>query len=70
VQSCARFNTALSIPTPPPSGIAQWTTGLHNTAGNVLSYDGRVQQLDSPGLRRALDLPQTDNASKHLIVPR
>jgi len=67
---CSRFNSALSIPTPPRAGIAEWTTGLHGAAGNVLSYDGKVQQLDSGGLRRALDLPQTDNATRHIITPR
>jgi type II secretory pathway pseudopilin PulG len=70
VTSCSRFNTALNIPTPPPAGIAQWTPGLHGSGGNVLTYDGRVQELDNAGLRRALDLPGTDNASKHIITPR
>jgi len=70
VASCSRFLTALSINSPPDVGVVQWTKGLHNQAGNVLSFDGRVQQLDSPGLRKAFDIPNGDNARKHIITPR
>jgi competence protein ComGC len=70
VQGCPRFVIAQSISIPLPPGIGQWTEGLHGGEGNILRLDGRVEQLDNAGLRRALGLPQTDNASKHIITPR
>jgi competence protein ComGC len=69
VSGCSRFNTALVVPRP-PTAIARWTDGLHGTAGNVLSYDGRVQQLDSAGLNSMLNSRLDDNGSKHIITPR
>jgi prepilin-type processing-associated H-X9-DG protein len=67
---CSRFNRALTIFVPLQPGSARWTAGLHGDGGNVLTWDGQVQQADSPGLRRLLDLPGTDNSAKHIITPR
>lgn len=70
VAGCSRFNTALTVLRSPPAGIAQWTSGLHGPAGNVLSFDGRVQQLGREGLNRALERRFDDNGSRHIITPR
>jgi hypothetical protein len=69
VAGCSRFNTALRIPLPASAGV-QWTRELHGDAGNVLTGDGRVQQLDSAGLRQLLKLRFDDAGSKHIITPR
>jgi hypothetical protein len=70
VSGCSRFNTALIVLRSPPAGIAQWTGGLHGSVGNILSFDGRVEQLDREGLNRAFDRHTDDNGSKHIITPR
>jgi type II secretory pathway pseudopilin PulG len=68
VSGCARFGTALIVPS--YSGTAYWTGGLHGTSGNILSYDGRVRQLDTTGLRNALAVALDENSAKHIIKPR
>lgn len=66
---CSRFNTALIVLRPLPADVARWTDGLHGPAGNVLTYDGQVLQLDRGGLNRVF-APVDDNGNKHIIVPR
>jgi competence protein ComGC len=69
VQSCSRFNTALAIPNVAPAGTTRWTAGLHEVAGNVLIWDGRVVQVNSVGLQ-SLFVVGDGNGSKHIITPR
>jgi len=69
--SCSRFNAAryaiLSFADP---GFS-WDTNLHDNAGNVLSADGRVAQVNNEGLRAYLKAPiALDSGGLHFIVPR
>jgi prepilin-type processing-associated H-X9-DG protein len=51
-----------------PSTI-QWTNGLHNSAGNMLLLDGRVEQLSNQDLPAFFMQPVDDNGSLHLLMP-
>jgi len=49
----------------------RWSAGLHNQAGNVLAWDGRVDQLSNPQLQQNLQgLYLEDASSFHFITPR
>jgi prepilin-type processing-associated H-X9-DG protein len=68
---CAVFNTALWISTRPYTGGFLWNTNLHNSKGNFLRADGRVEQLSNAGLAEAIaKYPIDDNGSIHYITPR
>jgi prepilin-type processing-associated H-X9-DG protein len=65
---CSVFRTT-KILVRRPADI-RWSNGLHNLNGNLLYFDGRVEQLDIAGLRAAVATGQDDNGSFHFIVPR
>jgi hypothetical protein len=67
---CSRFNSALSVSTPPRSGAFAWSTNLHRSSGNVLRLDGRVEQFSNLELRAAFGQVTVDNESFHFIIPR
>lgn len=68
-ESCGRFGPALWIIGRASTVGGRWTSALHGYAGNVLGYDGRVQQLDSPGFLQILPRGN-DTGHQHLITPR
>jgi prepilin-type processing-associated H-X9-DG protein len=51
--------------------LSAWTNSIHSEAGNVLFYDGQVEQLSIPGFRKALNAPyrDIDNGFLHLLIP-
>ena len=52
----------------PATTIAGWQGTIHGTNGNILLYDGRVEQVDTPGLRRVfLKYLSGDNDAEHFI---
>jgi len=71
-QSCARFGTALRVSSQPVTPRFQWTNSLHIQTGNLLLFDGRVEQLSNRGLRDTVDtiVRFQDYASLHFITPR
>jgi len=71
---CARFATALVANPPQFPANFKWNDGLHNKAGNLLHFDGRVEQVTNKGLGTSgavlpIDGPG-DLASLHFIKPR
>ncbi|MDB6034598.1 MAG: hypothetical protein JWM16_4936, partial [Verrucomicrobiales bacterium] len=50
-----------------PSVVA-WTNGIHGFAGNVLSADGSVQQVNQNGLKELMKRAD-DNGSAHVVIP-
>jgi competence protein ComGC len=68
---CAVFGSALWVPTRPYTGGFLWTTNLHDSQGNFLRADGRVEQLSNAGLGDAIiSYPIDDSSSIHYITPR
>lgn len=45
-----------------------WTGSLHGQTGNILFNDGRVEQLDTAGLKQAVDW--NFNWNRHVKLPR
>src|SRR6185503_10926453 len=68
--SCSRFNYGLAATRPGGLVNVAWTNALHGVEGNGLGFDGRVQQLNTTELRKAVTQPFEDFASLHLITPR
>ena len=50
--------------------FATWGTNMHSREGNLLMFDGRVEQANPQRLRAAFDLGCDDYLSIHLSVPR
>jgi len=49
---------------------AAWTRGNHGTNGNVVRYDGSVEELDNSGLLRSVNAARVDGADiYHLMLP-
>jgi len=48
--SCSRFTAAWVIQRSPLSRTFEWTSALHEGAGNLLLFDGRVVQVPNHGL--------------------
>jgi type II secretory pathway pseudopilin PulG len=46
-----------------------WTNAVHRENGNLLFDDGQVRQLNSAGLRKALDSEPTDGSIHHFLFP-
>ena len=46
-----------------------WTNAVHRENGNLLFDDGQVRQLNSAGLRKALDSEPTDGSIRHFLFP-
>ncbi len=69
---CSVFNSAWGIGLPYLGANDGWTSGLHELAGNFLSFDGSVVQSDSVGLRAAFNaIERLDGAvSLHFSIPR
>ena len=53
-----------------PAPNLGWTSGLHETSGNLLRFDGHVDQLTSRGLSDAVIQAVADNGSLHFVIPR
>jgi hypothetical protein len=47
-----------------------WTNNMHVNSGNLLTRDGRVEQLTSEELRRGYAGTFDDNGTLHFLVPR
>ncbi len=62
---CARFLSVADT----QSRTVGWTSGAHEQEGNLLFFDGRVEQLNSARFRSLADM-NTDNASFHWLLPR
>ena len=64
---------ASSINTPISPSIV-WTAAIHDESGNLLLNDGRVEEVRSAGLRRALSNMQPDGSGSsgrvHFLYPR
>ena len=71
IGGCSVFVSALWSSSYPSVGAFVWNTTLHNSQGNFLRGDGRVEQLSNQGLRDALSSYRSDgNGSIHFITPR
>jgi hypothetical protein len=69
--SCSYYPVAASIyPRPVPQPGIGWTNNIHVNSGNVLTRDGRVEQLSNAQLQAALTQVVEDNSIIHLLVPR
>lgn len=67
--TCSRFLYTASTSVRPAPNLG-WTTGLHETSGNLLRFDGHVDQLTSQGLRDAVFQAVADNGRLHFVIPR
>ena len=67
---CSYFRMVAVVALRPPSANVQWTNSIHVNSGNVLSIDGRVEQLSNGALFRNLSQLVEDNGNIHLLVPR
>ena len=70
---CYRFLSAPFVRTRPTRPDAGWTNGMHESAGNLLFSDGRVEQASNERFREAMDQGDdtgANGASSHLAVPR
>lgn len=47
-----------------------WREGLHSPSGNILLYDGRVEQTTDLTVNRLFNSKADDNGSIHLLLPR
>ena len=53
-----------------PGWSIGWTDALHSGSGNVVSSDGRVEQLSNSGLRQRLSHGASENSSEfHYLSP-
>jgi competence protein ComGC len=68
--ACSRFRQAVEVSGVPVAAGGRWTNALHGLNGNVLSFDGRVQQLGNPELKHALNSAPARSIRKHIIIPR
>jgi hypothetical protein len=67
---CARFKAARAVAFRGSPNF-RWGTNLHVNAGNVLSNDGRVSQVNDEGLQTYLKAPGTlDSIFLHFLTPR
>ena len=72
IVGCSVFYTGWGIGLPVSSPNDGWTNGLHQFAGNYLTFDGAVEQADNSTLRNTLNAARTDigSTSLHFSVPR
>lgn len=58
--------------TPECPASLNWTSAMHNNAGNLLMFDGKVEQADTRQLRAAVDFWCLDggSSSAHFCIPR
>ena len=71
VGGCSRFNLARQVDIYRWPSLGRWNATLHNEGGNILTFDGGVDQVNNSGLPTYLgDRPVLDNGNFHFIVPR
>jgi hypothetical protein len=61
--ACNRFNFALNVP-------IGWNADLHQEQGNLVLFDGRVEQVSNARFRDATLPSMVFNNSLHLVLPR
>lgn len=67
--SCSRFLAVYVVNRVViPTGL-RWTSALHDSAGNILAFDGRVEQFTSTQLQRS-QVSADDQQALHFITPR
>jgi prepilin-type processing-associated H-X9-DG protein len=57
-----------AVPSGPSAGGSSWTNAVHGLSGNLLFYDGSVQETDTGGLRKAVMQPDFD-FTYHILPP-
>ena len=69
---CNRFGPAWEVSARPLSSRFRWNTNLHNSAGNLLRLDGRVDQISNTMLDTLQLEPVSDTQGQfmHLLFPR
>jgi len=71
--NCNRFGVVWYVQIKPLSPKFRWNTSLHNSAGNLLRSDGRVDQISNTSLGDALNselISDSEGDSTHVLFPR
>jgi prepilin-type processing-associated H-X9-DG protein len=68
--ACSVMAAVSTTPECPAPFAFRWTSSLHNSAGNLLMFDGQVEQAHNELLRAAVDFRCGDGGSAHFCMPR